>query len=54
MGKSYRRSNEHRLELKFGTRAGRDNFLFIVKAFMTKKAMRNSVIMNRIEQVDLN
>ena len=46
--------NENRLELKFNSRGIRDNFLFILKAFNTKRALKNSVIMNRLEKINFN
>lgn len=54
MTSSQRQRNEHRLELKFSNRATRDNFLFILKAFNTKRALKNSVIMGKIEQINFN
>ena len=32
----------------------RDNFLFIVKAFNTKKTMKDSSVINQIQNLDLN
>lgn len=54
MTASQRQRNQHRLELRFNSRNIRDNFLFIIKAFNTKRAMKNSVIMSKIEQLNYN
>jgi hypothetical protein len=54
LSESQRLSRDYRLELRFNNRATKDNFLFIIKAFNTKKIMKNSTIMNKIEQVDMN
>ncbi len=40
--------------MKFNNRALRDNFLFILKAFNTKRALKNSIIMSKIEQINFN
>lgn len=54
MSASQRQRNEHKLELKFSSRNLRDNFLFIIKAFNTKRAMKNATVMSKIEQLDFN
>jgi hypothetical protein len=37
-----------KLELKFPTRALKDNFLLVIKAFNTKKAMKTSAVLNKL------
>lgn len=49
-----KQSNEKRIELKFASRALKDNFLLIVKGFNTKKAMKTSAIIGKLENVDLS
>jgi len=51
---SQKLKNENKLELKFNSRGVRDNFLFVLKAFNTKRALKNSVIMNRLEKINFN
>lgn len=41
-----------KLDVKFMNRSSRDIFLFAMKAFNTKKELRSSVILTKIEQVD--
>lgn len=47
-------SNEKKLELKFQNRSMKDNFLLIVKAFNTKKAMKTSAIIGKLENINLS
>lgn len=54
LSNSARISSEQKIELKFDDRTLRDNFLFILKSFNTKKALRNSAIVKKIENIDLN
>lgn len=51
---SMKLSNEKRLELKFSSRAMKDNFLLAVKAFNTKKALKTSAVIEKLEKIDLN
>lgn len=51
---SMKLSNEKRLELKFQNRLMKDNFLLIVKAFNTKKAMKTSAIIGKLENINLS
>lgn len=47
-------ANEKRVELKFASRSLKDNFLLIVKAFNTKKALKTSAVINRLEKLDMS
>ena len=47
-------SYEQKIELKFEDRSTKDSFLFLIKAFNAKKAMKDSEIVKRIQNVDLN
>jgi hypothetical protein len=42
------------MEVKFGSRAVRDTFLFTIKAFFTKKQLKSSVIIHKIEETSFN
>lgn len=45
---SLRNSNQHRLELQFANRAGKDKFLYVIKAYITRKALKNAAVIQKI------
>lgn len=51
---SLKNSNEHRLELQFPTRAAKDKFLYVIKAYVTRKAIKNAAVIQKIEDHDFN
>jgi hypothetical protein len=49
---SQQNAQTNKLDIKFMNRNSRDIFLFAIKAFNTKKELRSSVILTKIEKVD--
>jgi hypothetical protein len=45
--------NENKLELKFVCRSSRDLLIFSIKAFSTKKDMKSSAVIEKIERIDI-
>lgn len=47
-----RSQTSNKLELKFLNRSARDVFLFAMKAFITKREMKNSAVLRKIENIN--
>jgi hypothetical protein len=43
-----------RMEIKFGSKQARDLFLLTLKAFFTKKQLKSSVVLHKIEELSFN
>lgn len=54
MNASLKASNEHQVEVQFPSRAARYKFLFVHKDYNTRKALRNSTVISRLENMDFN
>ena len=46
--------NQLKLDLKFVTRANRDLFLYTIKAFITKREVKHSAVIRKIEKINFD
>lgn len=54
LSKDFRSGNELTVNVRFVNRRSKDEFLFVMKGFISKKELKNSTTIKKIEKLDVD